>query len=76
MQVRARARACVWGCVRVCVCVSPPHPSQPIHRYVDVVEAMKQGTVVFNSAGANIPKLSAMCLAALEAFQLPNCLNL
>ena len=45
-------------------------------RYVDVVDAMQLGTVVFNSAGAHIPKLSAFCWAALEAFELPNCLNL
>ena len=45
-------------------------------RYVDVEEALKQGTVVFNSAGAHIPILGTMCLAAMDAFQLPNCLNL
>ena len=45
-------------------------------RYVDVVEALKQGTVVFNSAGASISPLGTMCLAAMDAFQLPNCLNL
>ena len=45
-------------------------------RYVDVEAALKQGTVVFNSAGAHIPPLGTMCLAALDAFGLPNCLNL
>jgi len=45
-------------------------------RYVDVEAAMRRGTVVFNSAGAHIPRLGAMCLAALDAFGLPNCLNL
>ena len=45
-------------------------------RYLDVETAMKLGTVVFNSAGAHIPALGTMCLAALDAFELPNCLNL
>lgn len=45
-------------------------------RYVDVEKAMKSGTVVFNSAGAHIPRLGTLCLAALDAFGLPNCLNL
>jgi hypothetical protein len=45
-------------------------------RYVDVVEGMARGTVVFNSAGAHIPKLAAVCVAALDTFGLPNCLNL
>eukprot|EP00591_Stephanopyxis_turris_P009506 CAMPEP_0195522210 /NCGR_PEP_ID=MMETSP0794_2-20130614/20114_1 /TAXON_ID=515487 /ORGANISM="Stephanopyxis turris, Strain CCMP 815" /LENGTH=494 /DNA_ID=CAMNT_0040651905 /DNA_START=79 /DNA_END=1563 /DNA_ORIENTATION=- len=45
-------------------------------RYTDVAEAMTAGTVVFNSAGAQIPKLAAVCFSALEAFELPNCLNL
>ena len=45
-------------------------------RYVDVAAAIRKGTVVFNSAGAHIPKLGAYCLAALDAFELPNCLNL
>lgn len=45
-------------------------------RYVDVVEALKAGTVVFNSAGAHIPRLGTLCVAALDAFELPNCLNL
>ena len=45
-------------------------------RYVDVERALTQGTVVFNSAGAHIPALGTMCLAALDAFGLPNCLNL
>ena len=45
-------------------------------RYVDVQKAMEQGTVVFNSAGAHISRLGSVCLAALDAFGLPNCLNL
>lgn len=45
-------------------------------RYCDVEAALAGGTVVFNSAGAHIPKLGAFCLAALDAFELPNCLNL
>ena len=45
-------------------------------RYCDVAAALSGGTVVFNSAGAHIPKLGAFCLAALDAFELPNCLNL
>ena len=45
-------------------------------RYVDVADAMKKGTVVFNSAGAHIAPLGTMCLAALDAFDVPNCLNL
>lgn len=45
-------------------------------RYVDVAEALQGGTVVFNSAGAHMPKLGAICLAALEALEMPNCLNL
>ena len=45
-------------------------------RYVDVESAMKKGTVVINSAGANIAPLGTMCLAALDAFDMPNCLNL
>ena len=45
-------------------------------RYVDVADAMRKGTVVFNSAGAHIAPLGTMCLAALDAFDVPNCLNL
>jgi len=45
-------------------------------RYSDVAASLAGGTVVFNSAGAHIPKLGAVCLAALDAFELPNCLNL
>lgn len=37
-------------------------------RYVDVARGMVSGTVVFNSAGAHIPKLGAVCLAALDTF--------
>ena len=45
-------------------------------RYVDVAHALQGGTVVFNSAGAHMPALGAISLAALEALSLPNCLNL
>ena len=45
-------------------------------RYVDVEAAMAKGTVVINSAGANIAPLGTLCLAALDAFGVPNCLNL
>ena len=45
-------------------------------RFVDVENALRLGTVVFNSAGAHIPRLGTLCLAALDAFGLPNCLNL
>ena len=45
-------------------------------RYVDVERALQAGTVVFNSAGAHIPRLGSLCLAAIDAFGLPNCLNL
>lgn len=45
-------------------------------RYVDVAAGIERGTVVFNSAGAHVPKLGAICLAALRAFGLPNCLNM
>ena len=45
-------------------------------RWIDVRAALDDGTVVFNSAGGLIPKLAAFSLAALDAFELPNCLNL
>ena len=45
-------------------------------RYVDVEASLRKGTVVFNSAGAHIPKLAAVSLAALDALSLPTCLNL
>jgi hypothetical protein len=45
-------------------------------RWVDVADGITRGTVVFNSAGAHIPKLAAVCIAALDEFRLPNCLNL
>ena len=45
-------------------------------RYCDVEDALTKGTVVFNSAGSYIPQLSAFCVAALDAFEMPNCLNM
>eukprot|EP00968_Pinguiococcus_pyrenoidosus_P006912 scaffold459_cov249-Pinguiococcus_pyrenoidosus.AAC.10 len=53
-------------------------------RRTDVLEAIQAeltsgcnvGTVVFNSAGAHIPKLSAVSLAAVEAFAFPTNTNL
>ena len=43
---------------------------------VEVLAALQQGTVVFNSAGAHIPALGTICLAAMDALGLPNALNL
>ena len=47
-------------------------------RYEDVLEAMamKSGTVVFNSAGGFMPPMARVCLECLEAFKLPNALNM
>lgn len=42
----------------------------------DVEAALEKGTVIFNSAGAHIPKLAGPTLAALEATALPNALNM
>lgn len=42
----------------------------------DVLVAMEKGTVIFNSAGAHIPKLAALCLACCDATNLPNAVNL
>ena len=41
-----------------------------------MTDALSKGTVVFNSAGAHIPELGTVCLAAIDAFEMPNCLNL
>jgi len=42
----------------------------------DVCGAMEKGTVIFNSAGAHIPKLASLCLACCDATNLPNAVNL
>lgn len=42
----------------------------------DVEAALEQGTVIFNSAGAHIPKLAGASLAAVDATLLPNALNM
>lgn len=42
----------------------------------DVEAALEQGTVIFNSAGAHIPKLARASLAAVDATLLPNALNM
>lgn len=42
----------------------------------DVEAALEKGTVIFNSAGAHIPKLASLSLAAVDATMLPNALNM
>lgn len=42
----------------------------------DVEAALEKGTVIFNSAGAHIPKLASLSLAAVDATILPNALNM
>jgi Cupin superfamily protein len=42
----------------------------------DVEAALEKGTVIFNSAGAHIPKLACATLAAVDATSLPNALNM
>jgi Cupin superfamily protein len=44
--------------------------------YVDVCDALEKGTVIFNAAGAHIPKLAGLCLAACDATNLPCALNM
>lgn len=46
--------------------------------FEDVEEALreKNGTVVFNSAGGFIPKIAAVCLETVNAFQLPAAVNM
>jgi hypothetical protein len=44
--------------------------------YEDVVGALEKGTVIFNAAGAHIPKLAGPCLAVTDAASTPNALNL
>lgn len=42
----------------------------------DVQAALEKGTVIFNAAGAHIPKLAAPCLCCTDATSLPCALNL
>jgi Cupin superfamily protein len=42
----------------------------------DVQDALAKGTVIFNAAGAHIPRLAGPCLAVTEATLLPCALNL
>jgi len=42
----------------------------------DVLLALEKGTVIFNSAGAHIPKLAGATLACVDGTILPNALNL
>lgn len=42
----------------------------------DVEKALEKGTVIFNSAGAHIPKLAGPSLACSDATTLPNALNM
>ena len=44
--------------------------------YEDVLAALEKGTVIFNAAGAHIPKLAGPCLAVTDAAATPNALNL
>lgn len=44
--------------------------------YTDVCDALEKGTVIFNAAGAHIPKLAGICLAACDATSLPCALNM
>jgi Cupin superfamily protein len=43
--------------------------------FEDVQAALEKGTVIFNSAGAHIPKLAGPSLACTDATCLPNALN-
>jgi len=42
----------------------------------DVDAALEKGTVVFNSAGAHIPKLAGAALGCVDAMSLPNAINM
>lgn len=44
--------------------------------FEDVEAALEKGTVIFNSAGAHIPKLGGPSLACTDATALPNALNM
>lgn len=45
-------------------------------RFEDVQKALEKGTVIFNAAGAHIPKLAGSCLAVTDATATPNAMNL
>lgn len=45
-------------------------------KFEDVEAALEKGTVIFNSAGAHIPKLAGPSLASVDATLLPNALNM
>ncbi|VEU37336.1 unnamed protein product [Pseudo-nitzschia multistriata] len=42
----------------------------------DVCAALDKGTVIFNAFGAHVPKLAGPCLAATDATDTPNAVNL
>ena len=44
--------------------------------YEDVLSALDKGTVIFNAAGAHIPKLAGPCLAFTDGTNTPNALNM
>lgn len=44
--------------------------------YEDVTAALEKGTVIFNAFGAHVPKLAGPCLAATDATDTPNAVNL
>jgi len=44
--------------------------------YDDVQKALEKGTVIFNAFGAHVPKLAGPCLAATDATDTPNAINL
>ncbi len=43
--------------------------------YEDVIAALDKGTVIFNAAGAHIPRLAGPSLAVTDAASTPNALN-
>jgi hypothetical protein len=52
--------------------VGAPQSAADINtKYEDIVESLKTGTVVLNSAGAYLSPLAAISLSVLEAMQLP-----
>jgi hypothetical protein len=50
---------------------TPQSAADPNTKFEDIVESLKTGTVVLNSAGAYLSPLAAISLAVLEAMQLP-----
>ncbi len=50
---------------------TPQSANDPNTKYEDIVESLKSGTVVLNSAGAYLSPLAAISLSVLEAVQLP-----